>query len=120
MSEENLLNIREAAEYLGVGERAVKELVDDGKLPAYKIGGTFLRFKKSQLILFKTNQENNTGETKPKKVRPEAMPAPTQRAMPVREGSKGVDAIKDFFYFNDFYILSVVFIVIAVVLIIAT
>ncbi len=90
--DEHLFNIREAAEYLGVSERRLKELVDKNEVPAYKIGGTFLRFKKSQL--------DALGR--------EAVPAPAHT---------GLDRLKDFFYFNDFYILSIIIIIAAVVLI---
>ncbi|MEE8359320.1 MAG: excisionase family DNA-binding protein [Candidatus Omnitrophota bacterium] len=109
------MNIREAAEYLGVGERAVKELVDKGSLPAYKIGGTFLRFKKSQLDFYKANLESGSKAVKPAKAAPSK-----RRAVAAGEGNKGADAIKDFLYFNDFYIFSFIVIVIAVTLMIAT
>ncbi len=103
---EHLLNIREAAEYLGIGERRVKELVDKGEIPAYKLGGALLRFKKSQLAIVKT-----------------ALHARTKREPQEKETEfihTKSDKLKDFLYFNDFYILSIVVIVIAVVLMIAT
>lgn len=103
--QEHLMNIREAAEFLSVGERRIKELVDRGEIPAYKIGGTFLRFKKSQLAIFKTTLLDERRKDIPE----EAVSTPT-----------GAERMKDFFYFNDFYILSAVVIFIAVVLIIAT
>lgn len=103
---EHLLNIREAAEYLGIGERKVKELVDSDKIPAYKIGGVFLRFKKSQLAIFKTTLE---GRTKKDMLDEDAEPSRTR-----------LEDLKDFLYFNDFYILSIIIIVIAVVLMSAT
>ncbi len=105
---EHLLNIREAAEYLGIGERAVKELVDAGELPAYKIGGAFLRFKKNQLVSARAALYGKANSEVP--------------AVDVKAVSDGdmMDAVKDFFYFNDFYILSVVTIIIAIVLIVAT
>jgi len=104
---DNLLNIREAAQYLGISEKRIKELVDKGELPAYKIGGSFLRFKKSQMgvlkaALYKRPRKNDAAP-------------PRIEAAPAR-----AEAIKDFLYFNDFYILSVIVIIIAVVLMIAT
>lgn len=103
---EHLLNIREAAEYLGIGERKVKELADAGEIPAYRIGGTFLRFKMSQLAILKiTLQEKSKLNTADK----EAVVAQTK-----------FDTVRDFFYFNDFYIASVAIIVIAVILITVT
>jgi len=104
---EHLLNIREAAEFLGIGERKIKELVDLGKIPAYKIGGTFLRFKKSQLAIARTTLLHK--DKRVEKTRYET----AQTAAPY-------DNLKDFLYFNDFYILSVIVIVTAVILMIAT
>ncbi len=92
---------------MGVGERIIKEMVDAGELPAYKIGGAFLRFKKSQLVLVKTSLQG-------KGIKKEEVQYDTETTGERRE------AIKDFLYFNDFYILSVIVIVIAVVLIVAT
>ena len=105
--EEHLLNIREAAAYLGIGERSLKELADKGRIPAYKIGGTFLRFKKSQLEVLKADFAARA-QRKP----------PLREAAPVQAGT--LDGFKDFLYFNDFYILSVIVIILAVVLMIAT
>ncbi len=104
---EQLFNIREAAAYLGIGERLLKEMVDSGKLPAYKIGGTFLRFKESQLLIAKSaiKREEET-ET----------PAVTE----VSESGLMREKVRDFIYYNDFYILSVVVIFIAVALMLAT
>ena len=103
---EHLLNIREAAEYLGIGERKLKELVDRGEIPAYRIGGAFLRFKEGQLAI-----------VKPSVCRETAAEPKTQEA---RAGRADADAFKDFLYFNDFYILSIIIIVIAAVLLLAT
>jgi excisionase family DNA binding protein len=111
------MNVREAAEYLGIGERVIKELVDSGELPAYKIGGTFLRFKESQLLSYKTALYDD--EAKPVK-KAKKTKKDTPRVISVNTGDNGIDAVKDFLYFNDFYILSAIFIVIAIVLMIAT
>ncbi len=43
---EKLLNTKEIAKYLGISIKEVEGLVATGRLPAYKIGGTFLRFKR--------------------------------------------------------------------------
>lgn len=95
MGDERLLNIKEAADYLGVSERQIKDLVKSGKLVAYQIGGMYLRFKLEHLQAFK-----NTNR-----------PAP-----PIKKFSFTYD-VRDFLYFNDFYILAML-IIIALVLII--
>ncbi len=109
MAEEHLLNIREAAEFLAVSERQIKELVDKGEIPAYKIGGTFLRFKKSQLVIHRSSRVQNK------------RPEPSVRAQhQVHTPSSAMEGLKDFLYFNDFYIFSIIVIFIALGLIIAT
>jgi len=103
---EHLINIRDAAHFLGVGERKIKELVDTGKLPAYKIGGTFLRFKRSQLDAARAflYRKDDTGAS----------------ATKAEVAYSRFDGLRDFLYFNDFYILSIIIILIAVVLMSAT
>ncbi|MCX5668431.1 MAG: helix-turn-helix domain-containing protein, partial [Candidatus Omnitrophica bacterium] len=51
---EHLLNIKEVAAYLGVSEEEVKRLVDIGEMPAYKIGDSFLRFRREQVDAVKS------------------------------------------------------------------
>ena len=49
MAEEKLLTIREVSLYLGISEKDVIELSENGTIPAYKIGGVYLRFKREQI-----------------------------------------------------------------------
>jgi excisionase family DNA binding protein len=106
---EQLLNIKEAAEYLGIGEKAVKDLVEAGEIPAYKIGGAFLRFKKSQLASAKASLYGKERPHYSEKAKVKAKTA----------GASASD-LGDFLYFNDFYILSFLVIIAAIVLMIAT
>jgi len=93
MTEEKMLTVREVASMLGVSEKDVLDLTEKAILPAYKIGGVYLRFKKEQVEQYKKSQKSN-----PK--------------TPVKEEPAGFfSGIKDFFYFNDFYILSGILIV---------
>jgi excisionase family DNA binding protein len=87
---EKLLTIREAAQYLGVTEKQIIELSDKGVIPAYKVGGVYLRFKKDQLDAAKNKILPTTKESK-------------------LEYSFN-DKLSDFFYYNDFYILSLLII----------
>ena len=87
---DKLLTIREAAHFLGVTEKQVIELSEQGLIPAYKIGGAYLRFKKAQLELVK----GKIGATKESR----------EAQYPFLE------KVNDFFYYNDFYILSVLII----------
>ena len=88
MAEEKLLTIRDVSLILGVSEKEVIDLAESGKLPAYKVGGVFLRFKREQIELFKKGLKH-----------------PTHK---IRTSEKYAfkDRVSDFFYFNDFYLLS--------------
>ena len=46
---EKLLNLKEVCRYLGLLEQDVRSLVDRGEIPAYRLGGSILRFRKDQI-----------------------------------------------------------------------
>ena len=66
---EKLLTIREVAEHLKVSEEEVKRLVDIGEIPAYRIGGSFLRFRKEQLDAIRS-EIDEVEEREPEKAKP--------------------------------------------------
>lgn len=124
---EKLLSIKEVAEYLKLSEEEVKRLVDIGEIPAYKIGGTFLRFRKDQLDGIRSEiteiEEKEPEHAKPvfdSQGRPSHMYTDLEKDIKIKEPLIAqydytmVERVRDFFYFNDFYILS--FIIIAVLL----
>jgi len=88
MADEKLLTIRDVAEYLGLSEKEVIDLAESGSIPAYKIGGVYLRFKRQQVE-----------ETK-KRLKLLSRREKSSQKYTLR------DRVSDFFYFNDFYILS--------------
>jgi len=96
---EKLLTIREVAQRLGTTEREVMELADSGKLPAYKVGGVYLRFKQEQV------------EEYMRKARI------TDQRKSVFKDYSLKDRLIDFIYFNDFYIFCA-FLIIALLYII--
>jgi excisionase family DNA binding protein len=98
MGQEKLLTIREAAVLLGVSEKEVIDLAEKGQIPAYKIGGVYLRFKRQQLEEYK------------EKFLTHLIPA-------AREEYSLKDKISDFFYFNDFYMLAALIIVLILIII---
>ncbi|MGE5280546.1 MAG: helix-turn-helix domain-containing protein [Deltaproteobacteria bacterium] len=83
-----LLAVREAAQYLNITEKEVIDLAEKGVIPAYKVGGVYLRFKKEQIDA----------------VRPKIKPNATLVAV---RGSFA-ERVRDFVYHYDFYILSLV------------
>lgn len=107
MSEEKLLTIREVSLILGISEKEVIEGAQQGKIPAYKIGGVYLRFKREQIEEFKKKKSE---PNLPKK----AADAPGE-PKPLKPGFR--DKINDFFYFNDFYILTLLIILLILVII---
>lgn len=116
---EKLLTIREVAEHLKVSEEEVKRLVDIGEIPAYRIGGSFLRFRKEQLDAIRS-EIDEVEETEPQKAKPaldkRGKPMHTytdlerdiKRKEPVTRQYDYTfsERIRDFLYFNDFYIIS--------------
>ncbi len=99
MSEEKLLTVRDVSLLFGISEKEVVNLAESGAIPAYKIGGVYLRFRKEQLQEF---QKSNKGIL----IKSYVAQKYTFR-----------DRISDFFYFNDFYILAVLIIALLVVII---
>ncbi len=83
---EKLLTTREASTILGLSEKEVIEMTRRGELPHYKVAGEFLRFRKAEIFTIKDDIQRKFNLEKPRV-------SPTQK-------------LGDFFYFNDFYILS--------------
>lgn len=85
---EKLLTIREVAYILGLNEKEVVDLAERQVVPAYKVGGLYLRFQKEQIEQYKN---------KLKSVNPKTSLRPNFTAS---------ERVRDFFYFYDFYLLS--------------
>ena len=86
---ERLLTVRDVASVLGVSEKEVLDLAEKGEIPAYKIGGVYLRFKPEQIEDFKKKADMTH-----------------LRKDNVSGQSSFKDSIRDFLYFNDFYIIA--------------
>ena len=129
---EKLLTIREVADYLRISEEEVKRLVDVGEIPAYKIGGTFLRFRKEQIDAVKAEVSAFEKETHPAAAPPLAIGPKEKAAHPYTKLEQDikhkepitraydytpVEKVQDFFYFNDFYVVSSVIIAVLLFLI---
>jgi excisionase family DNA binding protein len=99
MAEEKLLTVREVSHLLNLPEKEVIDLAENGTIPAYKVGGVYLRFKQHQLEEFK--KKNKAQAQKNKEYHT-------------------ADRLSDFFYFNDFYILSFILVLILLFIIFKT
>ena len=80
------ITVRETAQILGISEKKVTDMIEAGQLQAYRIADQFLRLKRNEVIQMRTS-----GEVVSENVRHEYT---------------GAERIKDFFYFNDFYLVS--------------
>ncbi len=79
------LTAKEAANYLGVTEEELNELAKTYQIAAYKIGGIYTRFKVDDLEAYRRKGITKGGKS---------------------YSNNKMDRIKDFFYFNDFYIYA--------------
>ena len=80
------ITVRETAQLLNISEKKVMDLVGSKELRAYKIADQFLRLKKSEVLAIR-----NTGHVAAENITLSYTP---------------LERIQDFFYFNDFYIIS--------------
>ena len=83
---EKLLTTREVSNILGVVEKDIIEMTKNGRSPHYKVAGEFLRFRKAEIIKMKDEIQNKFSLS------------PSRSTFGAR--------MREFFYFNDFYILS--------------
>ena len=125
---EKLLTVEEVSRYLSLSEEAVKELVDKGELSAYKIGGSFLRFKKDQIEFYQRKHDSaflaEKALSRNRGVRNSFMKERTEGALWLdnrRVSRSGRvtsytfwERLEDFLYYNDFYILSVILLILIV------
>lgn len=86
MSNDQYISVRETAQLLGISEKKVMDLIEEGQLQAYRIANQFLRLKKSEVLDLR-----NSGAVAKEHV---DHPYTFQ------------EKIHDFLYFNDFYITS--------------
>ena len=92
----SMLTLEEVRNYLEIDQQKVEDLIRRKKLNAYKIGGTYLRFRKEEVL-------NLRAESPAGKVKPEARPSVLSK-------------ISDFWRFNNFYIISILLILALAVL----
>ena len=100
MSTSQFISVRETAQILGVTEKKVMDLIEEKKLQAYRIANKFLRLKKSEVLAIR-----NSGHIAKENIQQPYTPA---------------DRVKDFFYFNDFYLLAGVLILVLLYIIFFT
>ncbi len=86
MTNDQFITVRETAQLLGVSEKKIMDLVQENKLRAYKIADQFLRLKKTEVLGLK-----NDGAVEAEDIKFEYTPS---------------ERVQDFFYYNDFYLVT--------------
>lgn len=98
---EKLLTTSQVAAQLGITEPQVEQLVLEGRLAAYRLGGKYLRFRPEQVERL---QGRIAAPSAP--ARPLLADAPSTADAHAPSYTWG-ERLRDFVYFNDFYLLSV-------------
>lgn len=57
---DQIMTVKEVAEYLKVNERTVYRMAADSKIPAFKVGGSW-RFKQAEIEKWIKMQSNDSG-----------------------------------------------------------
>ena len=109
---EDYLSVKDAAAMLDVSETELRELVKKHQVPTHNVAGVFLRLKRKEIEELKIKW----------RIERELFPK-TQKAY-VRGGEVAragfFTKIADFWYFNDFYILCSVLIVLLLYVILSS
>ncbi|MBX7482085.1 helix-turn-helix domain-containing protein [Qipengyuania qiaonensis] len=63
---EEILTVRDVAEFLKVTERTIYRLATEGKIPSFKVGGSW-RFQRSDLIRWMNEQAERRDQPEKKK-----------------------------------------------------
>lgn len=95
---EKLFTVREVSAELGIPEKDVIDAAQNGILPGFKIGGEFLRFRPEDVLKSAAAVRSHLGI--------------------YEEKTSPLERIHNFFYYNDFYIISFGLIAVLVVAII--
>ena len=92
---EKLWTTSEVARFLGIQEEDVEQLVREGRLNGYRLGGQFLRFRPDHIQQLKLTLQ----------VSPIRVAALTQTR------TSWIHHLRDVCYFYDFYIVSVLLLI---------
>jgi len=99
-NDESFISLQEASHILKMPEREVQILIRNRRLVAFQLGNQLVRLRKDQVWELQSRKRISS-ELFPDD-RTAKAPAPIMMKASVSEN------IRDFFYFNDFYILSTI------------
>ncbi len=105
---QKLMTLQELSLYLRIKEERIIDLVEKKIIVAYRIGGELLRFRKEQIDAIKSEIESRISDSDRLVPSEEDYKARERLSLLRRrkEGNTLRDRVLDFFYFNDFYIVS--------------
>jgi len=89
---EKLFTTREVSHTLGISEKDVIGLANKSIIPHFKVAGEFLRFKKEDILKVK--------------------PAIKKKYNIPEKKDRSLEQVKEFIYFNDFYLVSATIIIV--------
>ena len=101
---EKLWTTAEVAKFLGINDVDVEQLVQQGKLTGYKLGGKFLRFRPDQVEALKGKLRFRSSTT----------------TAAVHPSDPWLNGFRDFVYFFDFYIISATLLAVLIIYLIAS
>lgn len=110
--EERYLNVHEAAELLDITEEELWDIVHQHKVPTHNIAGAFLRFRKEDIEHLKIKWRIERALF-PKMSKYFPHDSTVSRAT-------FVDRFRDFWYFNDYYVVCVGVVLVLLYLIISS
>lgn len=84
----NMLTVEEVKSYLEIEQDLLEKFISQGKLNAYKIGGTYLRFRKEDVLNLRYEV------------------APSLKTKKAKKPSI-FSYVADFWRFNNFYLISI-------------
>ena len=82
------LQLPSTAQILGISEKKVMDMIEAGQLQAYRIADQFLRLKRNEIM-----EMRSSGQIVSENIRHDYTTA---------------EKVRDFFYFNDFYLLALI------------
>ncbi|MBN1869653.1 MAG: helix-turn-helix domain-containing protein [Candidatus Omnitrophica bacterium] len=86
MATSQFISVRETAQILAITEKKVMDLIEEGKLQAYRIADKFLRLKRVDVLKLR-----NDGNVEKENYQIPYTPA---------------ERVSDFFHYNNFYLMS--------------
>ncbi|MDP8216582.1 MAG: helix-turn-helix domain-containing protein [Candidatus Kaelpia imicola] len=107
---DKLLTLSESAAFLGVRDEVFQDLIDQYKIPHYKIAGKFIRFSQQELEKYRDTVKKGGGDKDSNK-RNAAEIEKIREIEYKRESLSPAVKISEFLKFNDFYILSLIIII---------